>query len=453
MLKRNLVPEVTMPVIAPPATSSFDRISLLLQSSIPSTNNNTAIMGLQQLSTALQLFPPRQQMRAAVIEPQSNPAPTTFQQQSLIGLLNDSTRAQVLRMLALQLEQTEALQRQIRERILRSSPVQPITPSGTMTPDLVDNDTHSKVSCDSPTSERSVMMEDSCWTFETPAKKAKLSSAEKSSEKQPKPPKKDRSSAKKKDAKWLSMLDKLREYKEVNGNCIVPRGYSSDTKLASWVAEQRKQYKLLQDGKQSSITTERISQLEALGFAWNAQEAAWKRHMTCLKKFREQTGHCHVPLNHPDFPKLGLWVKEQRRHYTLLKQGKPSHMTPERAEQLSALNFVWDTHEETWLERFRELAKFREKNGTCLVSTNNSDNPKLGTWCHHQRRQYKKFKEGKPCHITDERIAALESLGFVWYPREGGGANSSSDLSATGSISDSDTDSLDFRPRKRQRSP
>jgi hypothetical protein len=41
------------------------------------------------------------------------------------------------------------------------------------------------------------------------------------------------------DARWLASLDKLKKYKEKHGDCIVPRGYSPDPRLASWVAEQR----------------------------------------------------------------------------------------------------------------------------------------------------------------------------------------------------------------------
>ena len=43
----------------------------------------------------------------------------------------------------------------------------------------------------------------------------------------------------KKDTKWLLMLEELKEYKATNGNCIVPRGFSPNPRLASWVAEQR----------------------------------------------------------------------------------------------------------------------------------------------------------------------------------------------------------------------
>lgn len=212
----------------------------------------------------------------------------------------------------------------------------------------------------------------------------------------------------------------------------------------------RKQYKLMKDGRQSSITPDRVKLLNDVEFAWNAQEAAWVKHMTDLKHFKEQHKHCHVPLNDPTFPKLGLWVKEQRRHYTLMKQGKSSHMTEARCTELDSVGFCWDTHEATWLERLNELRAYKTAQGHCIVPTCYPQNPKLGTWIHHQRRQYKKYKDGKPCHITAERIRALDSLGFVWHPRD---RNSCVATTTQDGESKAATDltNLDLRPRKRQR--
>jgi hypothetical protein len=53
-----------------------------------------------------------------------------------------------------------------------------------------------------------------------------------------------------------------------------------------------------------------------------------------------------------------------------MKQGKQSHMTPKRQEELDTFGFCWDTHESTWLERLRELTEFKRKHGHCLVATN-----------------------------------------------------------------------------------
>lgn len=209
----------------------------------------------------------------------------------------------------------------------------------------------------------------------------------------------------------------------------------------------------MKDGRQSSITAERVKLLDRVEFAWNAQEAAWEKHMRDLKAFRAEHGHTHCQLGDPKYPKLGLWVKEQRRHYTLMKQGKQSHMTEARCVELDSVGFCWDTHEATWLERLNELRAFKAANGNCIVPTNYPENPKLGTWIHHQRRQYKKYTEGKPCHITAERIKALDSLGFVWHPRDknapvtaGTGKGSKRSTSQETDLTD-----LDLRPRKRQR--
>ena len=263
---------------------------------------------------------------------------------------------------------------------------------------------------------------------------------------------KDQQPKTKQDTKWLQSYNELKEYKEDYGDCIVPRGFALNPKLASWVAEQRKQYKLLQDGKNSSITPKRVELLEKIGFAWNAQEAAWERHITDLKSFKEENGDCLVPLNHLKYPKLGLWVKEQRRHYALMKQSLPSHMTDERAAALNAVGFCWDTHEAVWGERFRDLCEYKAKFGNCIVPTNFSANPKLGTWVHHQRRQYKKFKEGRSCHITAERIRTLETIGFVWYPRK---ASRHADEKSSDSDTESESDDGDeencHNLRKRRR--
>jgi Helicase associated domain len=59
----------------------------------------------------------------------------------------------------------------------------------------------------------------------------------------------------------------------------------------------------MQDGKRSSITPERIELLNAIGFAWHAQLAAWDRRLNELMDFKQRHGHCHVPLNNVD-PKL-----------------------------------------------------------------------------------------------------------------------------------------------------
>ena len=223
---------------------------------------------------------------------------------------------------------------------------------------------------------------------------------------------------KSRNTKWKQSYSELLTYKREYGNCIVPRGFDFNPRLAVWVAEQRKQYKLHIDGRPSSITQERIEMLDQIAFVWNAQEAAWDRHIADLKSFKDEYGDCLVPINHKKYPKLGLWVKEQRRHYNFLKRGKPSHMTFERFDELDTLKFCWDTQHAIWGERLCELKDFKSQYGHVLVPKHCASSAQLGTWVHHQRQQYRAYEHGKPCHITPSRIAALDTIGFIWKPRE-----------------------------------
>lgn len=72
-----------------------------------------------------------------------------------------------------------------------------------------------------------------------PAISRKPAPKKKNSKKSPKRSDSSVASEPKKDTKWLNMLEELKTYKAKYGNCIVPRGYSPNPRLASWVAEQR----------------------------------------------------------------------------------------------------------------------------------------------------------------------------------------------------------------------
>jgi hypothetical protein len=65
---------------------------------------------------------------------------------------------------------------------------------------------------------------------------------------------------------WKDRLSELADYRKIHGHCNVPESYSESAKLAKWVSNQRRQYKLYQEGKTSSMTLSRIQELESLGF-------------------------------------------------------------------------------------------------------------------------------------------------------------------------------------------
>ena len=78
---------------------------------------------------------------------------------------------------------------------------------------------------------------------------------------------------------------------------------------------------------------------------------------------------------------------------------------------LESIDFVWDLHEQEWLDRFEELTNYQVENGDCNVPE--SQGP-LGLWVQNRRQE---FKEGK---LAGERIARLKSIGFVWDLKEQG---------------------------------
>lgn len=64
------------------------------------------------------------------------------------------------------------------------------------------------------------------------------------------------------EAVWNRNLNDLREYKDRNGHCRVPRSHT----LAGWVSRQRSAYRALLRGEKSTVTEERRRKMEYIGF-------------------------------------------------------------------------------------------------------------------------------------------------------------------------------------------
>ncbi|KAL7501508.1 hypothetical protein ACHAWT_010082 [Skeletonema menzelii] len=64
---------------------------------------------------------------------------------------------------------------------------------------------------------------------------------------------------------WSRSFDELKEYKEKHGDCNVPKKWTENPKLSSWVTRQRSQYKLYSAGKLCDLTEEKVDKLTELG--------------------------------------------------------------------------------------------------------------------------------------------------------------------------------------------
>eukprot|EP00814_Leptocylindrus_danicus_P016534 CAMPEP_0116043540 /NCGR_PEP_ID=MMETSP0321-20121206/26437_1 /TAXON_ID=163516 /ORGANISM="Leptocylindrus danicus var. danicus, Strain B650" /LENGTH=669 /DNA_ID=CAMNT_0003524409 /DNA_START=80 /DNA_END=2086 /DNA_ORIENTATION=- len=148
---------------------------------------------------------------------------------------------------------------------------------------------------------------------------------------------------------WQAMYEKLVAFQQANGHCLVPKRYKPDSQLGEWVCNQRKHYGFLKKGKKTAITVERIKVLEAIGFVWDASskcanqrdEARWLFMLEELKKYQTEKGDCLVPTKYAANPKLGNWVSNERRHYKLMLDKRPTSMTEERKRKLEEVGFSW----------------------------------------------------------------------------------------------------------------
>jgi hypothetical protein len=147
---------------------------------------------------------------------------------------------------------------------------------------------------------------------------------------------------------WNERMEELRDYKKQHGHTNVPR---SHTKLGRWVDTQRTSYRLLQMGKSSPLTQERIDMLNAIGFEWNPSEnvikdttrrksnltktkyTPWNVRYEELQRFKAKYGH--VLVDHST--RLGEWVRAQRRQYNLLLRGAKSSLSSTRLALLKEL--------------------------------------------------------------------------------------------------------------------
>jgi hypothetical protein len=215
---------------------------------------------------------------------------------------------------------------------------------------------------------------------------------------------------------WRDHLSELADYRKIHGHCYVPNKYSENSRLATWVANQRQQYTLHLEGKESSMTLSRIQELESLGFKWRVYyvHAAWEDRLSELADYRRIHGHCNVPSRYSENAKLGTWVRTQRQQYTLQQKGKASPMTTFRIQELESLGFEWPYLTANWEDRLSELADFRKIHGHCNVPESYSENTKLGYWVANLRTEYRRKQQGRKSSMTTFRIQELKSLGFEW---------------------------------------
>jgi hypothetical protein len=163
--------------------------------------------------------------------------------------------------------------------------------------------------------------------------------------------------------------------------------------------------------------------LEALGMPPAAQRTRTARmfneHLATLRWFREAFPDRDVERNtiverpgHEPF-NLGRWVN---KHRTKMLRGELSVEHRAALESLGiSTTYKWDVEFQRGLDAFDDFVR-RHRHGNVgvrAVVTGRDGKPvKLGSWCLHQRAQYRNNQ------LDPERVALLEDHGFVWNAKE-----------------------------------
>ena len=157
-------------------------------------------------------------------------------------------------------------------------------------------------------------------------------------------------------------IEQMKQFKAQHGHVNIP---TSHPELGEFVSRQRWDYRRRQDGFPSPMTDERCKILTDLGFKfdlglrWDRSKMlppkSWDERFQELLNFKQTFGHCIVPQHSQHIPGLGSWVKEQRKNYKLMMEGRRSSMTPEKALKLSNVGFVFNVLEHSKKRKSAEL--------------------------------------------------------------------------------------------------
>ena len=150
----------------------------------------------------------------------------------------------------------------------------------------------------------------------------------------------------------------------------------------------------------------------------------WQQMLFQFLLYRGQNGATAVPSaptanSSQEDKMLHGWIQQQRRHARQYKEGERSFMTPERLSVLEHVKFPFGLRgDEFWKANYEKLRQYHGATGHCRVPHAFPSDPKLGEFVTDQRRQQRLRLEGKPSHMTDERKAKLDELGFEFSLRQ-----------------------------------
>mmetsp|Transcript_1562 Transcript_1562/g.3176 ORF Transcript_1562/g.3176 Transcript_1562/m.3176 type:complete len:395 (+) Transcript_1562:168-1352(+) len=223
------------------------------------------------------------------------------------------------------------------------------------------------------------------------------------------------------DKGWACHIKELKKFKDKFGHCNVRRTQKEYITLSYWIRRVRGLYKLRQAGKKTSLTDERIKELDDLGFGWEGWSAnrsdTFQTRIKQMKDFQRIHGHCHLPAPYPENPTLKSWSNTIRQKYRQQRAGGKGTLTPEQIGELESLGFVWNyvhanMRDETWFQHMQTLRQFRDVNGHCQVPLDYPENPAFGRWVFELRHSLENNGEASS-RLSEEKLVELNTVGFT----------------------------------------
>ncbi|WP_430336148.1 helicase associated domain-containing protein [Rhodococcus sp. ACT016] len=230
---------------------------------------------------------------------------------------------------------------------------------------------------------------------------------------------------------WVAGIEHIEQYVTEQGHARVPSAWVCEDgfRLGRWASGRRSERR----HNAPALTSDRIAQLDDLGFDWGTADTRPKRHsdqwdagIDHLAQFIAEHGHARVPngWTSTDGFHLGVWVTNKRADF---HHGRPS-LTSDRIDTLDTLGFHWGTAgtktfpvvsrpPTQWDNAVHHLTQFVADHGHARVPQKwvSPDGFKLGAWAGRRRHER---RAGTPT-LTPERIAQLDNLGFEWEPPRG----------------------------------
>jgi len=209
------------------------------------------------------------------------------------------------------------------------------------------------------------------------------------------------------DAQWQHCYQELKLFYQAHGHCRIP---GKNKQLTSWIENQRTAK------RNNLLLAEREQQLNNIGFIWSFKEikqTQWNKNYQELKAFKQEYGHCFVPVKYKENKTLGNWVASQRKLEAI------NQLEEAKKKKLTQLGFVWSSstqremqsaYDAQWDLNFERLKIYQQVYGTCQVSV--KLNPVLQRWTRWQRLL---FYEGR---LSKERLAKLNEICFPWNIQE-----------------------------------